>query len=337
MQLKTSRIALLLIMGVIYMFAMASCGSETKEYNWEWENPTKNEGSADSLIIKNGWTLQTSFGNLPEYIRVYKSANVLQNKMAVAYIAVADIDKTNFKVLGNATGYHTPNDFYDAGKETVILNGGYFWDGASVSLLCKEGETLCPNSPYVWRQNGELVYYPTKGAFAEMKNGKFQVDWVYNVNGSSYAYPAPAHNSSGSAPLPQPSATFPEGGILWNAQNGIGGGPVLIKDSTVVNTYEEELFDANSGVGPTINNPRSAIAVTGTGQLIFFVCEGRNMTEGVKGLTLEDLANTLLKIGCTQALNLDGGGSSCMLINGEETIKPSDGKQRSVVTAVALN
>lgn len=35
-------------------------------------------------------------------------------------------------------------------------------------------------------------------------------------------------------------------------------------------------------------------------------------------------------------MNLDGGGSSCMLVNGQETIKPSDGAQRSVTTAVAI-
>jgi exopolysaccharide biosynthesis protein len=31
-----------------------------------------------------------------------------------------------------------------------------------------------------------------------------------------------------------------------------------------------------------------------------------------------------------EALNLDGGGSSCMLVYGKETIKPSDKKQRAV-------
>jgi len=318
------------------MLAITSCGSDQKDYDWEWDDPDKIEGSADSLIIKNGWTLQTGFGDLPEYIRVYKSPGVLQNKSAIAYLAVADLDNADFKVLGNASGYNTPDDFYNAGKEVIILNGGYFWDGSSLSLLCREGETLCPNNLYVWRENGELVYYPTKGAFAEMPDGNFQVNWVYAVNGSTYAYPNPANNKSGSAPLPQPSSSFPNGGFVWNAQNGIGGGPVLIKNGVVVNTYEEELFDAASGVGPTANNPRSAIAITETGQLVFFVCEGRNMTEGVKGLTLEEVANVLLEIGCTQALNLDGGGSSCMLVNGKETIKPSDGKQRSVVTAVAI-
>lgn len=337
MDKRTNRTIFLLLISLIYMMSIASCESDKSDYEWEWDNPDSEESSVDSLITEKGWVLQTNFGDLPEHIRVYKSASVLQNKQTIAYIAVADTENATFKVLGNSTGYNTPDDFYETGKETIILNGGYFWDGTSVSLLCRDGEILCPNSLYVWRQNGEVTYFPTKGAFAEMENGSFQVDWVYSVNGETYAYPNPAANKTGSTPLPQPSSTFPEGGYIWNASNGIGGGPVLIKDGEIENTYEEELFDSESGVGPTVNNPRSAIAVTESGQLIFFVCEGRNMTEGVRGLSLEDVANVLLEIGCTDALNLDGGGSSCMLINGIETIKPSDGQQRSVVTAVALN
>ncbi len=50
--------------------------------------------------------------------------------------------------------------------------------------------------------------------------------------------------------------------------------------------------------------------------------EGRNKTESIPGLTLQEVANRLLEIGCSEAINLDGGGSSCMLINGKETIKP---------------
>lgn len=54
-------------------------------------------------------------------------------------------------------------------------------------------------------------------------------------------------------------------------------------------------------------------------------------------MTLEDVACILKDLGCVDALNLDGGGSSCMLINGKETIKPSsNGVQRAVVTAVAV-
>jgi exopolysaccharide biosynthesis protein len=57
------------------------------------------------------------------------------------------------------------------------------------------------------------------------------------------------------------------------------------------------------------------------------------MTPGVKGLTTAKVADILKALGCTEALNLDGGGSSCMIVNGKETIKPSDGNERSVLDA----
>lgn len=84
------------------------------------------------------------------------------------------------------------------------------------------------------------------------------------------------------------------------------------------------------------NQPRTAIGSTADKKMILFVCEGRNMTAGVAGLTTGDVANVMKSLGCTEALNLDGGGSSCMLVNGNETIKGSDGKQRKVLTAVGL-
>ena len=78
----------------------------------------------------------------------------------------------------------------------------------------------------------------------------------------------------------------------------------------------------------------TAIGVTADNRLVLFVCEGRDMTEGVKGYSTEDVAKILLEFGCTEAINLDGGGSSCLLVNGLETIQPSDGAQRPVGSCV---
>ena len=57
----------------------------------------------------------------------------------------------------------------------------------------------------------------------------------------------------------------------------------------------------------------------------------RNKRAAILQAEGERQAAVLKAQGCTEALNLDGGGSSCMLINGKETIKPSDGHQRAVL------
>ena len=107
-----------------------------------------------------------------------------------------------------------------------------------------------------------------------------------------------------------------------------------VKDGKVVNSYEAELF--LSDVGCTANNPRTAAGVTADGHLVLFVCEGRNMTEGVAGFTTAEVAAVMKDLGCVDAINLDGGGSSCMLVCGKETIKPSDGEQRAVASTLII-
>ena len=333
---KTSN--LLIAFGFVFIQTLSSCS----HYNnstpaWEWDDPVSVSTNPDSVILAQGWNLQTGFGDLPSYIKVYKSAAILLNKSSIAYIAVADMNKqATFNVLGQASGVKTPTEFFNAYKAPIIINGGYFWEGNSLSMLCCDSKVICPNNQIESRSNDSLLYYPTRGAFGLMADGTYKVNWIYTNNDVTYSYPAPAENKSGTTPLAMPSASFPAGATLWKAKTAIGAGPVLIKDGKAVNTFSDELFDDESGIQPEINAPRTAIGITKNGYLIFFVCEGRNMTPGIAGFTLAEETKILQSIGCVDALNLDGGGSSCMLINGQETIKPSDGTQRKVVTAISF-
>ncbi len=118
----------------------------------------------------------------------------------------------------------------------------------------------------------------------------------------------------------------------WKVQTAIGGGPVLLQNGEIKIANNEEL----KFVGKAINDkhPRTAMGYTADGQLIILVVEGRNKEAG--GATLVQLAQILKDLGCVEALNLDGGGSSCLLINGTETIKPSDPTGQRPVPAVFL-
>jgi exopolysaccharide biosynthesis protein len=83
--------------------------------------------------------------------------------------------------------------------------------------------------------------------------------------------------------------------------------------------------------GKAINDrhPRTAIGYTKDGHIIILVSEGRS--ESAAGLTLPQMAKILQELGCEEALNLDGGGSTCMIINGKKVNYPSDkGEQRPV-------
>ena len=51
---------------------------------------------------------------------------------------------------------------------------------------------------------------------------------------------------------------------------------------------------------------------------------------------MKETALLLIELGCVEALNLDGGGSSSMLINGKQTITPSDKEGERAVPGVFI-
>jgi exopolysaccharide biosynthesis protein len=119
----------------------------------------------------------------------------------------------------------------------------------------------------------------------------------------------------------------------WKMRTAVGGGPVLVQGGRVQITNEEEL----KFTGKAINDkhPRTCMGYTNDGYLIIMAIQGRY--PGIaEGATLVQEAKLLIDVGCVEALNLDGGGSSCLLINGKETIIPSSKGVQRPVPAVFL-
>jgi exopolysaccharide biosynthesis protein len=74
-----------------------------------------------------------------------------------------------------------------------------------------------------------------------------------------------------------------------------------------------------------------AIGYTRNRRLIILAIQGRY--PGVaEGATLEEEAHILIDLGCVEAMNLDGSGSSCMLVNGKETFPPDKEGERPVAS-----
>lgn len=82
-------------------------------------------------------------------------------------------------------------------------------------------------------------------------------------------------------------------------------------------------------------HPRTAMGYTRDGQLLMVVVEGRRPGKA-EGASLTDLARIMLDLGAVEALNLDGGGSSCLLVMGKETIRPSDKEGQRAVPGVFI-
>ncbi len=103
----------------------------------------------------------------------------------------------------------------------------------------------------------------------------------------------------------------------------IGCGPRLVENGRVHVTADEEDFPADIRIGRA---PRSAVGITKDGRYLLAVVDGRQSHS--VGLTLTDWAKLLVKFGAQDALNLDGGGSSDLVVNGEEQNSPADGQER---------
>ena len=107
----------------------------------------------------------------------------------------------------------------------------------------------------------------------------------------------------------------------WNRAYGmLGGGPQLIKAGKVAITDKQEKMSANFAAD---RHPRTAIARLESGKLLLVTIDGRQ--PGIsRGMSLYMLANLLLELGAVEAMNLDGGGSTTMVIHNKVVNKPSD-------------
>lgn len=110
---------------------------------------------------------------------------------------------------------------------------------------------------------------------------------------------------------------------VWQA---FSFGPALVENGAVSVSTTEEVGRAKA------SNPRTAIGILSPLHYLFVVSDGR--TEESEGLTLRQLAEFMAELGAETAYNLDGGGSSTMVINGQVINKPTTGgnriKERSV-------
>jgi exopolysaccharide biosynthesis protein len=99
----------------------------------------------------------------------------------------------------------------------------------------------------------------------------------------------------------------------------VGGVPQLIKNGKIDITWQEE--KASKSFVET-RHPRTAVAKLKDGKFLMITIDGRSESSG--GISLYDLAAYLLELGAVDAMNLDGGGSTTMFLDGKVVNKPSD-------------
>ena len=100
----------------------------------------------------------------------------------------------------------------------------------------------------------------------------------------------------------------------------LGGGPQLIKDGKIaITNVQEKITPAFVNDG----HPRTAIREARVGKILLLTIDGHQPGESI-GMPLTTLADLLIGLGAVEAMNLDGGGSTTMVIHNKIVNRPSD-------------
>lgn len=286
------------------------------------------------------------FGPLPASVQVFRSVDSLDGSPFIGYYVKARLKdrKLAFTVDTTLGRRLTPAAYFERNNQPLVVVNCTFFNfdkNQNLNLVIRDGNIVGYNNHSIPMRGKDTFQYrhPLASALGITKKRKADVAWTLTDSSRSFAYASqlapdkPIRDS-----VMRPSFTDLQTGYRlhyekWKMKTAIGGGPVLVQEGRVKITNNEELKFAGKAIGD--KHPRTCIGYTTDGYLIIMAIQGR--FPGIaEGATLEQEARLLVGLGCVEALNLDGGGSSCLLINGKETIQPSDKGGQRPVPAVFL-
>ena len=111
----------------------------------------------------------------------------------------------------------------------------------------------------------------------------------------------------------RPRLAVPDSNRLWEEcltdSNIMTAGPMLIRKGMPVPQRDDRTF-------VTHRHNRTALGMRPDGTTLLVVADGR-FKHQAEGLSLPELEMVMRWLGCTEAINLDGGGSSTMYVHGK--------------------
>jgi hypothetical protein len=313
----------------IFLLFIATCSLSSTQAQLHWQN------------------VDAAFGPLPPNMHVFSSKDSVDGKPGIAYYVDVLLKEPTVRFTtqtGNGKRY-TPAQFYGQNDSPLLVVNGTFFNfdkNQNLNLVMQEGKLVAYNMPVQPLRGKDTgsYYYLTRSAIGIDKHRHADVAWTYTDTAHRWPYALLRYPLAIKGNNPDPSwkdvgHQLPGSGrkkMKWKMQTAIGGGPSLLRQGQVVITNNEERMFVG---GEADRHPRTAMGYTQGGHLIILAVQGRfpGLAEGV---TLQQEAQILKDLNCWEALNLDGGGSSCLLINGKETIKPSDKEGQRPVPGVFI-
>ena len=278
-------------------------------------------------VIEMNWDIKDK--NIGDGIILMEGYNSDVPLRAWAVIIPKSNNKIKILVSDDDDGLETPQEMAKKTGAVVVINGGYFSRGqypiSHVGLLKSKNKLIEPASGSVIRDN--IRYNINRGALGIMYDNTVDISWASTLNDSIFFWDYPINNRPGN-----PALVNYDNAQYWSVVEAMHAGPILINKGLQMVTTEEEIF-FNTPVDGI--QPRSAMGLKKNGDVIFMVVDGRQIDS--RGVYLKELAMLMAQFDCEQALNLDGGGSSALIINGKLINKPIGLKtQRQVMSCVGV-
>ena len=264
-------------------------------------------------------------------IRIFSGKN--SNIPIKAFYAEVNLNSSNLSVEVVSSDdkdlRESPSQFAKRLNACLVVNGGYFkmdeYPAKHVGLLKTRDKTI--SSPLISVLRKGKSYFTTRGTVGFNKN-TVDIAWVSGKDSSLFSF-----NNSVKNKVDYPPANLDfDRGNLWDIESAVSAGPVLVQDNKIFVTKEEEVFFDSRIPGI---HPRTAIGYTDDNKLIILVVDGRQPSS--RGLYLEELAQVMVDLKCREALNLDGGGSSALVVNNQLINRPSGMLiEREVMSAIIV-
>jgi len=280
---------------------------------------------------------------LPEGVHVFFTNDSIDNKPNRAFYVSAELNqkKLLFTTQVGSGKRYTPSEYFGKEEKPLLVVNATFFEfvhNSNLNVVIKDEQILAYNIQSIPGRGKDTFTYrhPFSSAIGISKKRKADIAWLYTDSTNHF----PLASQTAVKAYKDSSAIIIKDKISqlgsfrkWKMQTAIGGGPVLVQNgATKISNNEEIKF---TGKAILDKHPRTAMGYTKDGKLIVMAVEGRFPAKA-EGANLEQLARLLIDVGCEEALNLDGGGSSCLLVNGKQTITPSDKEGQRPVPAVFM-
>ena len=251
-----------------------------------------------------------------------QTKDVAKNSTADEWNYVSEDTSIAIKQITNGSGKDTVN-YYVA--DVILSDASNLYSAFAKNQfgrnIIENTSEIAADTDAVFAINGD--YYGFRSDGVVIRNGVIYRNEPARIGLAFYR--------DGSMKIYDETQTSAEELLSDGVWNTLSFGPALMENSAASTELTNVEIDKNFGNHSIQgSNPRTGVGIIDKNHFVFVVVDGRS-TGYSKGVTLTEFADIFEKLGCTDAYNLDGGGSSTMYFKGRVVNNPlGQNKERGV-------